>query len=75
MTIFVISLVVSFIVLACVIAAMAIGVINGRQAIKGSCGGVWASGSLGSNGGPASDGSCPYCGSDGTECLDTDAKT
>jgi len=40
MTIFITTLVLSFIVLLAVIAAMSVGVMNGRRAISGSCGGL-----------------------------------
>jgi hypothetical protein len=50
----VMTMFVSFAVLLAVIAAMAIGVMNGRKPISGSCGGL--------NGG-----GCELCGGDG-EC-------
>jgi len=40
MIIFITTLVLSFIVLLAVIAAMSVGVMNGRRAISGSCGGL-----------------------------------
>lgn len=40
MTVFVTTLVLSFIVIVAVIAGMSIGVMNGRRAISGSCGGL-----------------------------------
>lgn len=40
MTVFITTLVLSFIVIAAVIAGMSIGVMNGRRAISGSCGGL-----------------------------------
>ena len=40
MTVFITTLVLSFIVVVAVIAGMSIGVMNGRRAISGSCGGL-----------------------------------
>jgi hypothetical protein len=40
MTVFVTTLVLSFIIIVAVIAGMSIGVMNGRRAISGSCGGL-----------------------------------
>ena len=40
MTVFITTLVLSFIVIVAVIAGMSIGVMNGRRAISGSCGGL-----------------------------------
>jgi hypothetical protein len=48
MTVFVTTLVLSFIVIVAVIAGMSIGVMNGRRAISGSCGGL-------------NDGGCELC--------------
>jgi uncharacterized protein len=53
MTTLLLTILVTFLVLLAVIAAMAIGVLNGRKPISGSCGGL--------NGE-----SCPICG--GGEC-------
>lgn len=47
------ALLISFLVLLAVIAAMSIGVINGRKPISGSCGGL-------------NNGDCEFCG--GGEC-------
>lgn len=47
---------ITFGVLLLVIAAMAIGVINGRSEIKGSCGGLNA------------DGKCRFCGTESAPC-------
>lgn len=51
--------VISFLVFALIIAAMAVGVIAGRAPIKGSCGGI---GTLGI------DQSCDLCGGDPQRC-------
>lgn len=51
--------VVSFVVFALIMAAMAVGVIAGREPIKGSCGGV---GKLGI------DQKCELCGGDPVRC-------
>jgi len=40
MTVFITTLVLSFVVILAVIAGMGIGVMNGRRAISGSCGGL-----------------------------------
>jgi len=40
MNVFFVTLLMSFIVILAVIAAMGIGVMNGRKAISGSCGGL-----------------------------------
>lgn len=50
---FVATVVLSFVVIVAVIAGMSLGVINGRQPIKGSCGGL--------NGA----GGCELCSGDG----------
>lgn len=47
---------ITFAVMLLVIIAMAIGVMNGRGAIKGSCGGLNA------------DGKCRYCEGDPNRC-------
>lgn len=52
----------SFIVLALIVAAMAIGVIMGRAPIKGTCGGL--------NNGSADEG-CSFCGGNPTKCKET----
>lgn len=51
--------IVSFLVFACIIAAMAIGVMNGRAPLSGSCGGV---GKLGI------DQKCELCGGNPQRC-------
>ena len=51
--------IVSFLVFAIVIAAMAVGVMAGRAPIKGSCGGVGALGI---------DNTCELCGGDPKRC-------
>lgn len=56
MTLFLICLV----VILLVIGGMAVGVINGRDPIKGSCGGLNKLG--------LRDGACPICGDDPTRC-------
>jgi hypothetical protein len=50
---------VSFLVICLVMAAMAVGVINGRAPIKGSCGGMGALGI---------DTACEICGGDPQRC-------
>jgi len=50
---------ISFIVFAVILAAMAVGVIAGREPIKGSCGGIGALGI---------DQSCEICGGDPQRC-------
>ena len=50
---------ISFIVFAFILAAMAVGVIAGRAPIKGSCGGIGALGI---------DQSCEICGGDPQRC-------
>jgi len=52
----------SFIVLALIVAAMAIGVIMGRAPITGTCGGL-------NNG--AADSGCSLCGGNPSKCEDT----
>jgi hypothetical protein len=52
----------SFIVLALIVAAMAIGVIMGRAPIKGTCGGL--------NNGTADRG-CSLCGGNPSKCEET----
>ena len=51
--------IVSFCVFAAIVAGMAIGVMNGREPLKGSCGGV---GKLGI------DQKCDLCGGDPQRC-------
>lgn len=51
--------VISFLVFALVIGAMAVGVMAGRDPIKGSCGGVGALGI---------DNTCELCGGDPQRC-------
>lgn len=50
---------VSFVVFATIVAAMAVGVIAGRAPIKGSCGGIGALGI---------DQKCDLCGGDPVRC-------
>ncbi len=50
-----------FAFLLVVIAAMAVGVLNGREPIKGSCGGLNRLGMR--------DGECPICGDDPSQCT------
>ncbi len=50
---------ISFFVFALILAAMAVGVIAGREPIKGSCGGIGALGI---------DQSCEICGGDPQRC-------
>ena len=50
---------ISFLVMGLVMAAMAVGVINGRSPIKGSCGGMGAVGI---------DTACEICGGDPQRC-------
>ena len=50
---------ITFLVMAAIVAAMSIGVIAGREPIKGSCGGM---GALGINQ------SCEICGGDPQRC-------
>ena len=50
---------ISFIVFAFILSAMAVGVIAGRAPIKGSCGGIGALGI---------DQSCDLCGGDSQRC-------
>lgn len=52
----------SFIVLALIVAAMAIGVIMGRAPIKGTCGGL--------NNGDANSG-CSLCGGNPSKCEES----
>ena len=40
MTIIIITLLLSFAIILAIIAAMSVGVLNGRKAISGSCGGL-----------------------------------
>lgn len=54
MTTFILTMLVTFLVLLAFIAAMAVGVMNGRKPISGSCGGLNGEG-------------CPVCGGSG-EC-------
>jgi hypothetical protein len=49
--------IISFIVIALAVGGMAIGVMNGRRALRGSCGGLNARG-----------GNCTSCGRDVTRC-------
>lgn len=58
---------VCFLVILLVIAGMAVGVMNGRDPIKGSCGGLNKLG--------LREGECPICGDDPARCDQrTDAK-
>ncbi|MDP1540455.1 MAG: (Na+)-NQR maturation NqrM [Moraxellaceae bacterium] len=56
---------VSFFFILLVIVAMAIGVLNGREPIKGSCGGLNRLG--------LRDGECPVCGDNPAKCDSNDA--
>lgn len=58
------TLLASFIALALVIAAMAIGVMFGRKPIKGTCGGL-------NNGNGKGDSSCSFCGGNPDKCEET----
>jgi hypothetical protein len=49
--------IISFIVIALAVGGMAIGVMNGRRELQGSCGGLNADG-----------GSCASCGRDAGRC-------
>lgn len=57
-----IEFLISFVVLLTVVAGMAIGVLNGREPISGSCGGL---NNLGV------DGACEICGGDPARCETT----
>jgi len=57
--------IVSFLVFALVVAAMAVGVLAGREPIKGSCGGI---GTLGM------DTACDICGGDPQRCEEETRK-
>ena len=54
----------SFIVLALIVAAMAIGVIMGRAPIKGTCGGL-------NNGSGNADAGCSICGGNPSKCEES----
>lgn len=56
------TLIASLIIMLMVVAGMAIGVIFGREPIKGSCGGL-------NNAGV--DGSCELCGGNPARCEET----
>jgi hypothetical protein len=56
-----------FVFILLVILAMAIGVLNGREPIKGSCGGLNRLGMR--------DGECPVCGDNPAKCDSNDAKS
>ncbi|REH37858.1 hypothetical protein DFR26_1642 [Paraperlucidibaca baekdonensis] len=58
---------VSFVVIALVVVGMAVGVMNGREPIKGSCGGLNRLGMR--------DGECPICGDNPTLCESETATT
>ncbi len=47
---------ITFAVMALVVCAMSVGVISGRQAIQGSCGGLSA------------DGNCTFCAGEVSKC-------
>lgn len=55
-----ITFLICLIAILLVIAGMAVGVINGREPIKGSCGGLNRLG--------LRDGECPICGDDPNKC-------
>lgn len=52
--------IVSFVVIMLVVVGMAVGVMNGREPIKGSCGGLNRLGMR--------DGECPICGDNPALC-------
>lgn len=52
--------IVSFVVIVLVVVGMAVGVMNGREPIKGSCGGLNRLG--------LRDGECPICGDNPALC-------
>lgn len=54
---------VCFLLILLLIAGMAVGVMNGREPIKGSCGGLNKLG--------LRDGECPICGDDPNRCEST----
>lgn len=62
------TLILSFVLLALIMAGMAIGVILGGKPIKGSCGGVGAA--LGEK-----DYKCSLCGDDPSKCEEQSSKT
>jgi hypothetical protein len=52
--------IISFVVIVLVVVGMAVGVMNGREPIKGSCGGLNRLG--------LRDGECPICGDNPALC-------
>lgn len=58
------TLLLTLLVVLLVVGAMSIGIIFGRQPIKGSCGGMSAM---------AGDASCAVCGGNPTKCPEGDA--
>ncbi len=56
------TVIASFVVLVCVIAAMAVGVMAGRKPIKGTCGGL--------NSGSGDTG-CSLCGGNPAKCEES----
>lgn len=54
------TLAICFVLILLVIVGMAVGVLNGREPIKGSCGGLNKLG--------LRDGECPICGDDPNRC-------
>lgn len=60
------TVLISFVVLGCIVAAMAVGVIFQNKPIKGSCGGISALG-MGT--------ACDICGGDTQKCEKESKKT
>jgi len=59
------TLAICFVLILLVIVGMAVGVLNGREPIKGSCGGLNKLG--------LRDGECPICGDDPNRCENQSA--
>lgn len=59
--------IISFVVIVLVVVGMAVGVMNGREPIKGSCGGLNRLGMR--------DGECPICGDNPSLCESDSVKT
>ncbi|MEM1402391.1 MAG: (Na+)-NQR maturation NqrM [Pseudomonadota bacterium] len=55
----------AFVIMAIIMAGMAIGVMSGREPLKGSCGGLAAVGI---------EGKCEICGDDPSRCEEQSAK-
>lgn len=60
------TLAICFVLILLVIVGMAVGVLNGREPIKGSCGGLNKLG--------LRDGECPICGDDPNRCENQSAE-